>query len=74
MYGRDGILVHPFMLGPEGGSNGCVSVKDYPAFLKAYQRGEITHLVVVDQLDDPPGGRTAADWFAGTLKKIFGRS
>lgn len=74
MYGRDGILVHPFMLGPEGASNGCVSVKDYPAFLKAYQRGEITRLVVVEQLDDPPGGRTAADWFSSAMKRIFGRS
>jgi hypothetical protein len=74
MYGREGILVHPFMLGPEGASNGCVSVKDYPAFLKAYQRGDITRLVVVDQLDDPPGGRTPAEWFAGTLKKLFVRS
>jgi hypothetical protein len=74
MYGRDGILVHPFMLGPEGASNGCVSVKDYPAFLKAYQRGDITRLVVVEQLDDPPGGRTAADWFSSAWKRLFGPS
>ena len=72
MYGRDGMLVHPFMLGPNGDSNGCVSLKDYPAFLKAYQRGEVTRMVVVEQLDDPPGGKTPADWFAGTLKRIFG--
>jgi len=70
MYGRDGILAHPFMMGPEGASNGCVSIKDYPAFLKAYMSGEITRIVVVEQLDEPPGGRTAADWF----RKIFGRS
>ena len=74
MYARDGILAHPFMLGANGESNGCVSVKDYPAFLKAYQRGEITRIVVVEQLDDPPGGRTAADWFSSTLKRIFGAS
>jgi Tlde1 domain len=74
MYGRDGILVHPFMLGPEGASNGCVSVKDYPAFLNAYQRGDITRLVVVEQLDDPLSARTAADWFSNTMKRIFGRS
>ena len=72
MYGRDGILAHPFMLGANGDSNGCVSFRDYPAFLKAYQRGEVTRMVVVDQLDDPPGGRTAADWIGGTLKKLFG--
>jgi hypothetical protein len=74
MYGRDGILAHPFMLGPNGQSNGCVSLKDYPAFLNAYLRGEITRLVVVERLDDPPKARTAADWFSNTLKGIFGRS
>jgi hypothetical protein len=74
MYGRDGILAHPFMLGPNGQSNGCVSVKDYPAFLNAYLRGEITQLVVVERLDDPPSARTAADWFSNMLKEIFGRS
>jgi hypothetical protein len=72
MYGRDGILAHPFMLRANGESNGCVSFRDYPAFLKAYQRGDITRMVVVEQLDDPPGGRTAADWVKGTLKKLFG--
>lgn len=74
MFGRDGMLVHPFMLGPEGASNGCVSIKDYPAFLKAYQRGEITRLVVVEQLDDPASARTAADWISNTLKRLFGPS
>jgi hypothetical protein len=71
MYGRAGLLAHPFMLGPDGQSNGCVSLKDYPAFLNAYQRGEITRLVVVEQLDDPPSARTAADWLATTLKRLF---
>ena len=74
MYGREGILAHPFMLGPDGQSNGCVSFKDYPAFLNAYLRGEITRLVVVQRLDDPPSARTAVDWFSSTLKGIFGRS
>jgi hypothetical protein len=74
MYGRDGMLVHPFMLGPEGQSNGCVSLKDYPTFLKAYERGDITRLVVVEQLDDPPGGRTPSEWFSSTFKRIFSRS
>jgi len=73
-YGRDGILAHPFMLGDNGQSNGCVSFKDYQAFLKAYQRGEVTRMVVVEQLDDPPGGRTAADWFLSTLKRIVERA
>ena len=47
IYGRAGLLAHPFMLGPNGDSNGCVSVKDYDAFLRAYQNGEIRHLAVV---------------------------
>jgi len=74
MFGRDGMLVHPFMLGPEGASNGCVSVRDYPAFLKAYQSGQITRLVVVERLDDPPSGRTPAEWIASTMKRLFGPS
>jgi hypothetical protein len=74
MYGRDGILAHSFMLDPNGQSNGCVSFKDYPAFLNAYLRGEITRLVVVHRLDDPPSPRTAGDWLSDKLKGIFGRS
>jgi hypothetical protein len=50
MFGRDGILAHTYMLGPSGQSFGCVSFKDYPAFLKAFLRGEIHRLVVVPHL------------------------
>ncbi|MGP8232746.1 MAG: tlde1 domain-containing protein [Methylovirgula sp.] len=46
-YGRVGLLAHRFMLGPRGDSNGCVSFRDYPAFLDAYRNGEIRRLVVV---------------------------
>ena len=35
------------MLGPNGDSNGCVSVKDYDAFLRAYENGQISRLMVV---------------------------
>ena len=38
MYGRDGILAHPYMLGPSGQSFGCVSFKDYQAFLRAFKK------------------------------------
>ena len=38
------------MLGPEGDSNGCVSIRDYERFRKAYDDGEITRLVVVPSL------------------------
>jgi len=48
MFGRDGILAHSFMLGPRGDSNGCVSFRDYDAFLNAFLRGEITRLVVAE--------------------------
>jgi len=38
------------MLGPNGDSNGCVSFKDYNAFLRAYQNGQINKLAVVARL------------------------
>ena len=47
VYGRVGLLAHTYMLGPTGASNGCVSFKDYQAFLQAYLRGEVQRLVVV---------------------------
>ena len=55
MYGRAGILAHPYMLGANGQSNGCVSLSDYPEFLNAFLRGEVTRLVVVERLESPPG-------------------
>jgi len=54
MFGRDGMLAHTYMLGPTGQSYGCVSFRDYPAFLQAYLNGEVERLVVVPQLDGPP--------------------
>jgi hypothetical protein len=50
IFGRAGLLVHPYMLGPLGDSNGCVSVRDYERFLKAYSDGEVTRLIVVPSL------------------------
>jgi hypothetical protein len=50
IYGRAGLLAHPFMLGPNGDSNGCVSFKDYNAFLRAYENGQIKKLAVVAKL------------------------
>jgi hypothetical protein len=47
VYGRAGLLAHTYMLGPNGDSNGCVSFRDYHAFLRAYQNGEIKRLAVV---------------------------
>ena len=51
VFGRDGLLAHTFMLGPNGDSNGCVSFRDYDAFLRAYQNREITKLAVVASVD-----------------------
>jgi Protein of unknown function (DUF2778) len=48
--GRSGLLAHGYMLGPEGDSNGCVSIKNYDRFLSAFQNGEIKRLVVVPSL------------------------
>lgn len=48
--GRSGLLTHSFMLGPKGDSNGCVSIRDYDRFLKAFNDGEINRLVVVPSL------------------------
>lgn len=51
IFGRNGILAHTYMLGPRGDSNGCVSFKDYNAFLQAFLRGEIKRMAVVASLD-----------------------
>lgn len=61
IFGRAGLLAHTFMLGPNGDSNGCVSFRDYPKFLQAFLRGEVTRLVVV-------AGRGGGAWpnFAST--------
>lgn len=50
VFGRAGLLAHPFMLGPDGDSNGCVSFRDYDAFLRAYQQGLVKRLAVVAKL------------------------
>lgn len=49
--GRDGLLTHPYMLGPNGDSNGCVSIRDYDSFLKAFDDGQFNRLVVVPSLN-----------------------
>jgi Protein of unknown function (DUF2778) len=51
VFGRTGLLAHTFMLGRNGQSNGCVSFRDYNAFLHAYLSGEIKRLAVVARLD-----------------------
>jgi hypothetical protein len=62
MFGRDGILAHTYMLGPNGASFGCVSFKNYSAFLQAFSRGEIDRLIVVPHL----GAKSPVDERAST--------
>lgn len=54
MYGRAGILAHSYLLGPNGQSNGCISFPDYPEFLKAFLKGEVTRIAVVERLESQP--------------------
>jgi hypothetical protein len=51
IFGRTGLLAHTYMLGPNGDSNGCVSFKDYDAFLHAYRNGGIKRLAVVARVE-----------------------
>jgi hypothetical protein len=51
VFGRSGLLAHSYMLGPNGDSNGCVSFKNYNAFLHAYESHQIKRLVVVTRLE-----------------------
>jgi hypothetical protein len=74
MFGRDGMLAHSYMLGPNGQSNGCVSFSDYSTFLDAVLSGEINRLVVVEHLAKTPSPKTALGWLPETIKALFGRS
>ena len=51
VFGRTGLLAHTFMLGTNGQSNGCVSFRNYAAFLRAYLSGEVRRLAVVERID-----------------------
>ena len=51
IYGREGLLAHSFMLGANGDSNGCVSFRDYNAFLGAYHNMGIRKLAVVARVE-----------------------
>jgi Protein of unknown function (DUF2778) len=71
MFGRDGILAHHYLLGPNGQSNGCVSFADYPQFLNAYLNGDIDRLVVVERLESPPSPMIAAAWLTTAIKGLL---
>jgi hypothetical protein len=61
MYGREGLLAHPYMLGPDGESNGCVSLQNYPKFLEAFLKADINRLIVVAHLERTQTPTTYAD-------------
>jgi hypothetical protein len=51
VFGRSGFLAHTYMLGPNGDSFGCVSFRNYDAFLQAFKEQKIKHLAVVASLN-----------------------
>jgi hypothetical protein len=72
MFGRNGFLAHSYLLGPNGQSNGCVSISNYPKFLNAFLNGEIDRLVVVERLaDPPPAPEIDVGWLSERLKAFF---
>ena len=71
MFGRAGVLAHPYMLGPDGQSNGCVSFRDYPAFLNAFLRGDVDRMVVVEHLEGGPTSSTALGWLPEFIRKFL---
>ena len=60
MHGRDGMLAHSYMHGSNGQSNGCVAFSNYPEFLNAFLKGQVTRLVVVERLENLPGPKLAS--------------
>ncbi|WP_244530254.1 tlde1 domain-containing protein [Rhizobium sp. NFR07] len=69
--GRTGLLAHSFLLRVRGDSHGCVAFAEYPRFLKAFQRGEITHMIIVPKWD---GKRPGAGSNGNFLAKLFGNN
>ena len=58
VFGRAGLLAHSFMLGPNGDSNGCVSFRNYDAFLQAYLNQKVKRLPWWRVWsDEPPSSR-----------------
>ena len=61
---RTGLLAHTYLLRVPGDSSGCVVFKNYPKFLAAFKRGEITHMVVVPELKNAPAAPRLASFFS----------
>ncbi|MCJ8142504.1 DUF2778 domain-containing protein [Ancylobacter sp. A5.8] len=70
MYGRNGFLVHPYLLGPRGDSNGCVSIDDYDTFMTTFEQGKIDRIIVVESMpkgDEPMNPLIA--WLTGRSRE-----
>ncbi|PYE44958.1 uncharacterized protein DUF2778 [Rhizobium sp. PP-F2F-G20b] len=67
-HGRVGLLAHSYLLRNRGDSHGCVAFADYPRFLKAFKRGEVTQMVIVRSMK---GGFSKP---AKTLASLFSRN
>ncbi|SEL55033.1 DUF2778 domain-containing protein [Xaviernesmea oryzae] len=65
-HGRVGLLAHSYLLRTRGDSHGCVAFADYPRFLKAFKRGEISQMVIVKSLKGgfSPQKKTLASLFS----------
>src|SRR5262245_31857380 len=72
MFGRAGMLVHSYIRGPNGDSNGCISIKDYPKFLNAFLNGEVERMVVVERLSDSPASEVGVAWLSNRIKAAIG--
>lgn len=66
-HGRDGFLAHSYLLRNRGDSHGCVAFANYPRFLKAFKRGEISQMVIVKSMK---GGFSAPK---KTLASLFSK-
>ena len=51
VFGRNGLLAHTYMLGPNGDFNGCVSFRNYDQFLQSYLNGQVKRLEVVARMN-----------------------
>jgi Protein of unknown function (DUF2778) len=68
MYGRDGMLAHSYLLRAKGQSHGCVVFSNYPEFLNAFLKGDVTRLVVVERLDSLPSSKIASGSLPDNVK------
>lgn len=59
--GRTGLLAHSYLLKRRGDSHGCVAFADYNRFLRAFQRGEVDTMIIVEKMSAWGGMTASAD-------------